>query len=534
MFNYNSIIKRVFSVAMSTILILLLLSTSSVVSAKVATNNKKAVYVKDFGAYGDGIHDDTRAINQALNSGADTVVFETNAFYKSNDYITMKTPGVTVIGNNATLFTDNDYRNRSNFYEWFFNVVASNITINGINLEARETILVGYKTQFVIMDASNVTVDNCTFTIPSTVLSSGASHAIEYSNLDLFTGWHNIIIQNSNFTNLADTNAGVCAEFRDIYNKGAGNLSFTNNTTTSNCHDEIIAMFTGSTTTLTNISITNNNIDALAGNVSIPRTLGISLGYDQFGLSNITFSGNTVKIAASYAGIAVGDSNNVTISDNNIKFTPLTNIDRAYVIKGSSVDNNVNVTNNTILTLKNSTGNFGGISNGYFNLTSNYITSNANVTDALFSNNTVVKSNTIIVNAAAARLGNSLVTFEGNAVTFNSTISTMFEFYNKTLNSDVKINNNTIICKKTTLTNSTIIMLNGTTINGYVFSFANNKVNSSKSSTTKALYYMAISDKTKQKIVLTNNAVSNYTNTYIEGGISNIYNIVLLNKVYSK
>jgi sRNA-binding regulator protein Hfq len=601
MFNLKSIMKHVIPVALSTILIILLLSSSSVVFARSKSYNNvysykkhgpttitptvtpkitptitpkitptvtpkitptvtptvtpkitptitptvtptiaptdipidpslsgfnKAVYVKNFGAYGDGIHDDTKAINQALNSGADAVVFEANASYKANDYISMDTPGVTVIGNNATLFTDNDYRSRTNFYEWFFNVVASNITINELNLEAKESILVGYKTQFVIMNASNVTVNKCDFTIPSTVLSGGASHAIEYSNLDLFTGWHNIIIQNSTFTNLADTNAGVCAEFRDIYNKGASGLSFTNNTSTSNCHDEIIAMFTGSTTTLSDISVTNNYINAIAGNVSIPRTLGISLGYDGFGLSNITFSGNTVNIFASYAGIAVGDSDNVTVSDNTINFTALTNTDRASVFKGSTVDNNINVTNNTITIASNTTGNFGGISDGYINFTSNEITCNSVVTDALFSNNSVVKGNTIIVNSEASRLGNSLITFEGNNVTFNSTISTMFEFYNKTLTSDVNINNNTIVCRKDSPSNSTIFMLNGTTINGNVFSFSNNKVTTPNSSTAKSFYYMAITDTTTQKIVLTNNLLSNYSNTYVEGGITPIYNII--------
>jgi hypothetical protein len=69
-------------------------------------------------------------------------------------------------------------------------------------------------------------------------------------------------------------------------------------------------------------------------------------------------------------------------------------------------------------------------------------------------------------------------------------------------------------------------MLNGTTLNGYVFSFSNNEVSCLPTSSTKSFYYMAISDQTTQKIVLANNTISNYTNTYIEGGKSFLYNII--------
>ncbi|MDF2945090.1 MAG: Pectate lyase superfamily protein [Herbinix sp.] len=489
---------------------------------------QKVAYIKDFGAYGDGAHDDTAAINNALNSGADAVVFESNTAYKTNNIITMQTSGVTIIGNNATLFTDNEYRSTSNYYEWYFNVEASNININALNIEARETRPVGYKTQFVIMNASNVTVDNCSFTIPSTVIPYGVSHDIEYSNLDLFTGWHNITIQNSTFINLADTNAGVCAEFRDIYNHGASDLIFTNNTATSNCHDEIIASFTGSTTTITNITISNNNINAIAGVVSKPRTLGVSLGYDGFGLDNVTFSGNTLNVAADYAAIAIGDSKNATIDNNTINFIPLTNSNPVYLLKGSVIDNNINVANNTIEIKNSPTANFGGVSDGYLNITYNDITCNTNVTEALFNNNSVVNNNTITVNAETKRLGSSIISFQKNKVTFNGSISTMFEFYNKTLTTDVMIDNNTINCQSTSTLNETLFMLNGTTMVGHVFTFTNNTVSYPTSSTKKSFYYMAISDQTTQKIVLTNNSIPMFANTYIEGGKTSIYDIIVL------
>ncbi|MDF2545099.1 MAG: hypothetical protein K0S47_4817, partial [Herbinix sp.] len=121
--------------------------------------------------------------------------------------------------------------------------------------------------------------------------------------------------------------------------------------------------------------------------------------------------------------------------------------------------------------------------------------------------------------------GSSLKTFNDNNVTFNGTISTMFEFYNKTFTTDVTIDNNTIM-NQSINSNETLFMLNGTTLNGYVFSFSNNEVSCLPTSSTKSFYYMAISDQTTQKIVLANNTISNYTNTYIEGGKSFLYNII--------
>ncbi len=568
MIKFNATLKRILSVTIC-LFFIFLLGTSNTASAKRSTNHKRknnvvtidptptvtptpapiatptpspseipperetlegyqsVAYIVDFGAYGDGIHDDTEAINNALNSGSDAVVFEANATYKTNDIISMRTSNVTIFGNNATLFTDDDYRSPSNYYEWYFNVEASNIVINNLNIEARETRPVGYKTQFVIMNASNVTVDNCSFSIPSTVIPSGASHDLEYSNLDLFTGWHNIRIQNSTFVNLADTNAGVCAEFRDIYNHGASDLVFTNNTLTSNCHDEIIASFTGSTTTISNVYITNNNINALAGVVSKPRTLGVSLGYDGFGLDNITFTGNTLNVSADYAAIAIGDSKNVTINNNTINFMPLVNWNPVYVLKGSIVNNNVSVASNTIEILNSPNANFAGISDGYINLSYNNITSYSNVSEALFINNSVVNNNTITVNADTKRLGSSIISFRENMVTFNGSISTMFEFYNKTFFTDVTIVDNIISCRSTSTVNETFFMLNGTTMDGYVFTCSNNTVTCPSSSSTKSLYYMSIYDDTAQKIVLTNNKLPMFTNTYIEGGNTSIYNIIV-------
>ena len=61
------------------------------------------VSVNQFGAYGDGEHDDANAIQVALNAGYKNVSFE-NTKYKFGSRICMKTSNVFVFGNSATLF----------------------------------------------------------------------------------------------------------------------------------------------------------------------------------------------------------------------------------------------------------------------------------------------------------------------------------------------------------------------------------------------------------------------------------------------
>jgi hypothetical protein len=63
------------------------------------------VYVKDFGAVGDGVADDTNAIQEALDAGAN-IVFEPQKNYKITSDLS-KVGDVNIIGNNATLtFTE--------------------------------------------------------------------------------------------------------------------------------------------------------------------------------------------------------------------------------------------------------------------------------------------------------------------------------------------------------------------------------------------------------------------------------------------
>jgi hypothetical protein len=525
---YQSILKQIVLIALC-IVFLSNISITGVAfaAAEIPTNasDSDVVYVKDFGAYGDGVHNDTLAINSALNSGAAVVVFDENASYKTTDCIMMKTSGVRIVGNNATLFTDNDYRSRSNYYEWYFNVVANDITIEGLNILAKETILVGYKTQFTIRLASNVVVNNCTFTVPSTVLSDAFTHDIEYSNADVYTGWHNVKITNCVFTQLADTKAGGNCGFRDIWSKGADTALFENNVCISNSHDEIFALFS-SEAKISNITVNNNKFTGLDGTVCANRTVGITLGYpNNRGIEGVVFTNNTIDMKSNYSMFTLGDSTNVLISNNTVSYESLDTICTAYILRGNTLkDNNVTMAKNNISVTDNINGRFGGLISGYATFSDNTVLVNATVTNALFDSNASATKNNITVNGAAKRISTSIKELTDNSIILNNSITTMFEFYNKTFTYDTSITGNTITCNKKTDTNDALLMLNGTKLNGYLLTVRDNTITVA-GDTAKTLYYINLIDTTSQVIEIANNSISDYTKTYISSKCSSICDI---------
>lgn len=313
-----------------------------------ADSSISSINVKDFGAYGDGIHDDTIAIQQALSSNYDTIIFDYGE-YKITNCISLTMPNKTIIGNNAILFTDNNYRTRDNYYEWVFNINTHNIYIENLFFQARETILVGYKTQVGIQNAENVTLNSCYFYIPNTVYHNSINRDIEYSNLDLYTNWKNISIISCVFFNCADTEHGVCVEFRDLKNKGCENGNLLNSICISNCHDEIIACFSSKTesTKIQDITIKNNYIMAMNTINSSSRNVGISLGYNPNGIDNLYFQNNKIYAFSNHTLFTIGNNTNTHISNNDINFCILSN-SYVYLAKAYSSNNEVHFYDNDI------------------------------------------------------------------------------------------------------------------------------------------------------------------------------------------
>ncbi len=108
-----------------------------------------------------------------------------------------------------------------------------------LNIEARETENLEklYKAQLYV-GASNIDIIGCNFKVQET-----ASNENGYTNIDLYTGWQDVLIEGSNLYIANNSSSGGGIWIRDLFQRGASDLIFRNNICYKVCHDEILAVF---------------------------------------------------------------------------------------------------------------------------------------------------------------------------------------------------------------------------------------------------------------------------------------------------
>lgn len=474
--------------------------------AKLAIINN-TVNVKQFGAKGNKVNDDTTYLNTAFNSKVTNIEIPIGE-YKITDVINISTKNTNVIGNASTIFTDNDYKPKK-YSEFLFIMGTDNCNINNLKIEARETQnLENLYSAQVYIGASNIKVQNCSFKVPETTSSEHG-----YNNIDLYTAWHDVLIDNCELYLANDTKSGGCIWVRDLFNRGASNLAFTNNKCYKKTHDEILAVFMG---TIENVNILNNTFTMAES--QDPSTMAFTFGSGSSKKAdNIKFEGNTVDVKTTMDLFVSRNTNNLSIKNNKMKFERITTKTNTFVmyfpennVQDAIIeDNEIEIQNNTGIAIN------GLLSSNSKNITfnKNKLNVHGNVLEA-FSGGMINTNNNITLNGEVNILVNKPREYNGNNIKFNNRVGAIAQYYTGAIdwNSNIKNNIFEINFEETeTDRKSIILMFNGGSLNNHLVTFDGNTVKYDKGNTKANLIYLLnLQDQTPQTINITNNTISGY------------------------
>lgn len=500
--------------------------------AKLAIINK-IVNVKQFGAKGNATDDDTQYLRTAFNSGVANIDMPKGE-YKITDKINLDTASTNIIGNGSTIFTDNDYKPEK-YSEFLFVMQSNNCNISNLNIEARETENIEnlYKSQ-VYVGATNIKIVGCSFKVPET-----ASSEHSYGNIDLYTGWHNVLIENCDLYLANDAKEGGCIWIRDLFNRGASDVKFTNNRCYKKCHDEILAVFMGS---IENVNILNNTFTM--PNSTDPSTMSFTFGSNSSNKAkNIRFEGNTVDVKATMSLLHSRNADNLSIKNNNIKFEKVDIINGSintfimYFPKDNQENNSKNVTiENNDIELNNATSYDirGLLSSNAQNITfdNNKITSNSEINEAFTGEVTSMSNNNMIFNKYVRILLNKPKEFNKNNITFNSKFDTFAQYHTGELNYESNIKDNVIESNYDEMSaneKSNLLMFNGGTLNNHLVTFESNTINYEKANYKRNLIYILdLADTTPQTIKIINNKMDGYKQWW-KAQKQEMHNVILEN-----
>lgn len=319
-----------------------------------------AANVKDFGAVGDGVADDTVAIQAALDSSANSVYFPSGTYLVKNATNTAA-GDVLVLPSNITLFGDGASSviklgahttegHRVLRVANQTNVVIRDICVDGD--KANQTAPADEQSHCVlILDSSNVSVQNC-------VLKNAKGDGVYWGG-NANPGSTNILIDGCSFDgNVRQGISGVRGEYVRIVNNDIAN-------TTGNAPGAGIDLESNNFgDTLNEIVIANNNIRGnfwgvfvhelaparqvtITGNTfSDNRTTDIFCRGNGVVITGNTFYLNNKQVASPGTAIDVSVCNSVTITGNSIVGNY--NVNERGGIRIFPSCENIIVSNNTI------------------------------------------------------------------------------------------------------------------------------------------------------------------------------------------
>ena len=443
------------------------------------------VSVNQFGAYGDGEHDDANAIQLALNSKYSNIVFE-SVDYRIKSLLRIKNSNTFLIGNNAKIIYGNDF-------VWSDNSCAiyivgsntrhiSNIGIYGITLY--EDTIVSERENVMVRIEYAENLDFCNTNIIATNVKENNR---KVTNIDLKEYWKNINIIGCELINLTDGNVGGNIWIR-AGKEGTGNIKMEKNYISKSCHDETIAIFGNGE--INNVIIQENEFKIDETNVTVKSSPIINIGENMNKLTNVKFLNNNLDIKAGSLLFWISNSEDVKINNNSINFENISGNPYMQYFKEEESANNVEIANNDIA-IKGE-----GILRAYiFDSIDNIENNKINVKIdfcSIFKDCSFIKNNEIIID-------NDL---NGNDY------SRVFE-YRKDCLKDINVMNNKIKMKRTV--DEKVVQLRlfsffNTKLNDKIVRIENNEISSENMQKDSFyIFFQEMQDNTPQVIYMKNN-----------------------------
>ncbi len=485
-----------------------------------AVNN--SITVNQFGAYGDGEHDDASAIQLALNSGYSNVCFE-NEKYIINDFLTINKDNSTLLGNNSKIVMQDGFQ-FSNSFDWAIFIggskekSAENINIYNLKIETNNIKFYrGNTVQIQVEYMKNLEIDNCEILAPE--IEGNKTRPI--TNIWIKGAANNININNCNIVNLSNSSVGGSVWISDIYDTNINTVKISNNYIEKSSHDETLGVWDGN---IKNITIQNNKFNIHEEKLENISDMNFTFGNANGILQNLTFTNNEVDCISQnfLAMINPADgSDSILIEHNNIKWT-FSNSEMRY----NSVFNNksnliIDINDNNITYNTDNENNpgiyeFSGLNENFYN---NTITINGKIqcfqsmnnadkmTNNKHDNNHIIVNTDIYWFYSGYYFCNNTVELRGFINEFKTIFRGSFE-----MKKDVKISNNTINLKDNGYAegNIKILYCQNHTFNDYNIYLDNNTILSDINKIQYFIFMQGTKDTKQQTIFCNNNSFGNF------------------------
>lgn len=291
--------------------------------------------VHQFGAVGNGSQEDDEAINNAISYVGETVagneqytrglIYIPEGEYKCGNQIHVGYSNLNIVGDGdkTILFTDNDYRDKEGYSEFFFQCWgANNMYIASFRMEAREVDLYRYMRQFVVLYSTDVYVYQVDMIIPQESYNSYYFEDKQYSNFCCYSGNKNITVNDCRMEQMSGTYRGANLGVLDIWAAGEENITIMNCDMYGNARDEQIGFFSknDANASVKHVNFLNNTVHSTE--IKYPdiigtRTMCFTIAYsDSQNVEDIYIAGNHFICETDSKFMTFGKMKNCVIEKN--------------------------------------------------------------------------------------------------------------------------------------------------------------------------------------------------------------------------